>query len=113
MFAAAVVSDLWDPRDERRPTLLLVEGNRHCVYQIGRYDSRCVTDTVDAYPIDLVVPADGPMCQPGTVELQPSPSEVGADRRAPHTEHTRRQSSSSSSVSKGRSARSPEVLRHC
>jgi hypothetical protein len=52
-------------------TLLVVERTRHTAYQPGYANTRCVTDTVDAYLTDLAVPPKNSVCQHGNQQLQP------------------------------------------
>ena len=57
-------------------TLLIVERTAHNAYEpkyrgMAVYDTRCVTNTVDRYLIDLEAPDDGSVCRHGTPGLLP------------------------------------------
>ncbi len=51
--------------------LLVVERHAHTAYQPGFFDTRCVTEVVDSYLIDLVVPPSGAVCTHGEPNLKP------------------------------------------
>ncbi len=51
--------------------LLVVERHAHTAYQPGFFDTRCVTEVVDSYLIDLVVPPSGSVCTHGEPNLKP------------------------------------------
>jgi hypothetical protein len=69
---------LWEPTQALadrldQGTLLVVERISHTAYQPGYFDTRCVTNTVDAYLTELTIPPDNSICQHGTAQLQPPP----------------------------------------
>lgn len=48
-----------------------LERHAHTAYQPGFFDPRCVTEVVDSYLIDLVVPPSGAVSTHGEPNLKP------------------------------------------